>query len=73
LSDERSISIAAPPPEDDDGIDHSLAHLTAGTKRADTSKKGKLQAVLWDDTLEDMRREKAATEATRGIQDLRAL
>lgn len=53
-------------PEDEDGIDHSLAHLTSGLDLADGSKKGRVQQIEWDNSLAELSREKAAAEATRG-------
>lgn len=66
----QRISDAPPvterPPEEEDDVDHSLAHLTAGAKTKEVSKKGKTHEISWDDSLEEMSREKAAAEATRG-------
>lgn len=59
-------SLISPSPEDDDGVDHSLAHLTLGFSKSDQSKKGRVQQVDWDDSFAEMSREKAAAEATRG-------
>ncbi len=58
--------VAVPPPENEDEIDHSLAHLISGMKHTESTKKGKLQQISWDDSLEELSQEKAAAEATRG-------
>lgn len=55
---------------DDDDIDHSLDHLIPSTKRvgqAAQNRKGKAQAIAWDETLEAMKREKEVVEANRGM------
>ncbi|KAF9814626.1 hypothetical protein IEO21_04989 [Rhodonia placenta] len=50
-------------PDEDEDVDHSLAHVTPTTQTTAPSKKGKVQQVEWDASLEEMRREKAAAEA----------
>lgn len=61
LTDEPGPS--EPPPEDDaDDIDHTLDNLQSKK----TNLKGKAQHIEWDDSLEDLLREKEAAEATRG-------
>ncbi|KAI0087572.1 hypothetical protein BDY19DRAFT_892967 [Irpex rosettiformis] len=60
--------VTASIPEDEDDIDHSLAHLAAGTKNTESSKKGKVHEISWDASLEEMSREKAAAEATRDLK-----
>ncbi|OCH88493.1 hypothetical protein OBBRIDRAFT_836549 [Obba rivulosa] len=50
--------------EDDDDVDHSLDHLLPRAQGAPQSKKGRVAQVEWDPELEEMRREKAAAEAT---------
>lgn len=57
---------ASPPHEDEDAIDQSLAHLTIGRQPADVSKKGRMRQIDWDESLEEMSREKDAAEASRG-------
>lgn len=57
----------AAPPEDDDDIDHSLADLhLRETEKQNKDKKGKVRQIEWDNTLEELSREKAAADATRG-------
>lgn len=53
-------------PDEDEDVDHSLAHVTPTTQTTAPSKKGKVQQVEWDASLEEMRREKAAAEAKWG-------
>ncbi|KAI0341215.1 hypothetical protein BDW22DRAFT_1430350 [Trametopsis cervina] len=62
-------SVVSPPvEEDDDDIDHSLDHLALGLKQAEVSKKGKVQQIAWDESLEELSRDKAAAEATRDLK-----
>lgn len=62
-------SSAPPPPEDDDEIDQSVAALNLdGKNRAENDKKGKTKQIEWDDTLEELSREKAAADATRELK-----
>lgn len=56
-----------PPPEDDEEIDQSIAALNLhGKDKAENLRKGKTKQIEWDDTLEELSREKAAADATRG-------
>ena len=55
------------PQEDDDDIDHDLDHITSGRKAYTRPKKGNVQTVIWDKDLEEMKREKDAAEAARGV------
>ena len=60
-------SSAPPPPEEDSEIDTSVASILPGRQGAPTqSKKGKVQQIEWDQSLEEMSREKAAAEAKWG-------
>lgn len=56
-------SSAPPPPDEVDDIDATVAHIG---KAQTHSKKGRVQQIEWDEELENMSREKAAAEATRG-------
>lgn len=58
--------VAAPPAHDEDEVDPSLAHMVVGRSADANTKKGKMQEVQWDDSLERMSREKAAADAARG-------
>ncbi|CCM02271.1 uncharacterized protein FIBRA_04356 [Fibroporia radiculosa] len=62
-------SSVSPPSDEDEDVDASLAHLTPHSKHVPQSKKGKVQQVAWDSSLEEMRREKAAAEAKWGEVD----
>lgn len=60
------VGSATEPAEDE--IDHSLAHLkSTGSKSAHKPMKGRVEAVEWDEELENMSREKAAADANRGV------
>ncbi|KAF9221755.1 hypothetical protein BS17DRAFT_768412 [Gyrodon lividus] len=54
---------------DDDEIDHTLAHITSRQQPTTQSKKGRIQAIEWDETLEQMSREKAVAEANRDLKE----
>lgn len=51
---------------DEDEIDDSLAHITSQRRPTLQSKKGRVQTIEWDESLERMSREKAVAEANRG-------
>ncbi|KAF8553274.1 hypothetical protein OG21DRAFT_1485540 [Imleria badia] len=55
--------------EDEDEIDHSLAHITSQRQLTLQSKKGRVKTIEWDDSLEQMSREKAAAEANRDLKE----
>ena len=58
---------APPLPEEDPEIDASVATILPGRQgEASHSKKGKVQHIEWDESLEEMSREKAAAEAKWG-------
>ena len=58
---------APPPPQDNDEIDQSVAALNLhGRGGAENDRKGKAKQIEWDSTLEELSREKAAADATRG-------
>ncbi|KAF9555110.1 hypothetical protein CPC08DRAFT_821270 [Agrocybe pediades] len=58
---------------DDDDIDTSLAHITSKPGHNSfveaSSKKGKVQEILWDETLDEMTRDKKAAEATWDLKN----
>ncbi|KAI0060054.1 hypothetical protein BV25DRAFT_1807980, partial [Artomyces pyxidatus] len=62
LDDAPGPSIA-PPPVDEDDVDHSLTHISSKAKAEVPNKKGKVQQIEWDEQLEEMTREKAVAEA----------
>jgi hypothetical protein len=54
--------------EDGDEVDHSLAHLSSRNGvSAPASRKGQVQYIEWDDGLDQLSRQKAATEAEKGV------
>lgn len=52
--------------DDDDDVDHTLAHISSHRTTAAPSKKGKVSQIKWDDELDELSREKASAEATWG-------
>jgi len=50
----------------DDDVDHELAHISSHRNPPSTSHKGRIQMIDWDAELEEMSREKAAADASRG-------
>ena len=60
-------TFSAAPQEDDDDIDHDLDHITSGREAYTRPKKGNVQTIIWDKELEEMKREKDAAEAARGV------
>ncbi|KZV72293.1 hypothetical protein PENSPDRAFT_649877 [Peniophora sp. CONT] len=68
LEDAPEPILAPTSPVDEDDVDHSLAHIGTGEKADATSRKGKVQQIEWDASLEQMRREKAEAEANRDLK-----
>jgi hypothetical protein len=68
LDDATNPGISKPTAEpDEDEVDHSLAHLNSvGSPSAQKFMKGRVQTIEWDEELENMSREKAVAEASRG-------
>lgn len=64
LQDESTTSV---PEVEDDDVDTTLDFHSAAPG-AKESKKGKIRQIEWDESLEQMTREKAAADATRGEQ-----
>jgi len=70
LSDSGPVlSLTLETRDDDDEIDHSLAHITSRQQLPSQSKKGRVQTIEWDETLEQMSREKAAAEANQDLKE----
>ncbi|PSS11039.1 hypothetical protein PHLCEN_2v3335 [Hermanssonia centrifuga] len=63
-------STAPPPPDDDDDddIDHTLAHLSPQARQDSKTRKGRVQQIEWDQSLEEMIRQKAAADAARELK-----
>jgi hypothetical protein len=51
---------------DDDDVDYSLAHMTSNPLAERQSRKGKIQHVDWDASLEEMQRDKNIARAQSG-------
>lgn len=67
LSEASPGPSSAPPPPEEEEVDETLAHISSRPQGPALSKKGKVQTIEWDDTLDEMTREKAAAEATWGV------
>lgn len=67
LSDSSPGPSSAPPPPDEGEVDESLAHISSRSHKQPQSKKGKVQTIEWDESLDEMTREKAAAEAAWGM------
>ncbi|KAA1466855.1 hypothetical protein DENSPDRAFT_57657 [Dentipellis sp. KUC8613] len=64
LEDTPAVALASPAEEDDEDVDHSLAHISGKVKPLESqSRKGKVQQIEWDAGLAEMSREKAVAEA----------
>jgi len=67
LEDPPGLSLASPAlGDDDDDVDHSLAHITSNSHREHQSRKGKIQHIEWDDSLEEMQHDKNVAQAQSG-------
>ena len=68
LDDAPSPIIPKPTTDpDEEEVDHSLAHLkSAGSHSVQKPMKGRVQTKEWDEELENMSREMAAADASRG-------
>lgn len=56
---------------DEDEVDHSLAHLNlVGSQSAHKPMKGRVQTVEWDEELENLSREKAMADVSRGEREI---
>jgi len=51
---------------DDDDVDHSLTHITSNPLRGPQSRKGKIQHIKWDASLEEMQHDKNVAQAQSG-------
>lgn len=65
LSGDEQLTVVAPN-EDQDDIDISLAHHGVRAQVIANQRKGKVQQIEWDESLEILSREKATADATRG-------
>lgn len=51
---------------DDNDVDHSLAHITSNPLTEHQSRKGKIQQIDWDASLEEMQHDKNVARAQSG-------
>jgi hypothetical protein len=65
LEDAPTLSLV-PPTVDDDDVDHSLTHITSNPLHERQSKKGKMQEIEWDASLEEMQHDKNIAKAQSG-------
>ncbi|KAG7443816.1 uncharacterized protein BT62DRAFT_934772 [Guyanagaster necrorhizus] len=69
LSDNPGSSLQTIPPDNNDDIDHSLAHISSrGIGSEAPSRKGKVEQIVWDDELDELSREKAVADANRDLK-----
>ncbi|KAK0472481.1 hypothetical protein IW261DRAFT_1553336 [Armillaria novae-zelandiae] len=69
LSDDPASSLQATLPDDDDDVDHSLAHISSrGVGVEAPSRKGKVEQIAWDDELDELSKEKAIADANRDLK-----
>ncbi|KAK0451215.1 uncharacterized protein EV420DRAFT_1704288 [Desarmillaria tabescens] len=60
LSDNPESALQMTLPDDDDDVDHSLAHISSrGIGSEAPTRKGKVEQIAWDDELDELSREKA--------------
>ena len=52
--------------DDGDDVDDSLAHLGQKAPVSSKSRKGHVQTIEWDESLEELRKEKETADANRG-------
>ena len=55
-----------PATRDDDDVDHSLAHITSNPLADRQSRKGKIQHIDWDASLEEMQHDNNIARAQSG-------
>ena len=76
LADDTDLPIipgASKDNKDDEDVDTTLAHISSYPSRSNpqaTSKKGKLEQIIWDEEIDRMNRDKKAAEATWGMMTL---
>lgn len=52
---------------DEGDVDHSLAHITSNPLAERQSRKGKIQHIDWDASLEEMQHDKNVAQAQSGV------
>jgi hypothetical protein len=65
LEDAPTLSLVPSMVEDDD-VDHSLTHITSNPLHERQSRKGNVQEIEWDASLEAMQRDKNIAQAQSG-------
>ena len=65
LEDAPTLSLV-PPTVDDNDVDHSLTHITSNPLHERQSRKGKVQEIGWDASLEEMQHDKNVAQAQSG-------
>ena len=55
-----------PATADDDDVDHTLAHITSNSLTDHQSRKGKIQHIDWDASLEEMQLDNNIARAQSG-------
>lgn len=72
MEDTPGLPIASATVDDDD-VDHSLAHITSNQLTEHQSRKGKIQQIDWDASLEEMQHDKNVARAQSGVCHLKLL
>lgn len=72
MEDPPGLSLV-PATADDDDIDHSLAHITSNPLADRQSRKGKIQHIDWDASLEEMQHDNDIARAQSGAYYLNCL
>ncbi|KAI0270657.1 hypothetical protein BC834DRAFT_819272 [Gloeopeniophorella convolvens] len=69
--EDPSAPLLGPPTadEDDDDVDHSLAHMSSNGRIESAYKKGKAQQIEWDASLEEMRHEINVAQAQSDLKE----
>ena len=62
-----------PATADDDDVDHSLAHITSNLLADRQSRKGKIQHIDWDASLEEMQHDNKIARAQSSAYHLNCL
>jgi hypothetical protein len=72
MEDPPGLSLVSATADDDD-IDHSLAHITSNPLADRQSRKGKIQHIDWDASLEEMQHDNDIARAQSGAYYLNYL
>lgn len=52
---------------DDEDVDESLAYLGQKNNASSKNRKGNMQTIEWDESLEELRKDKESADANRGM------